>query len=52
MYKIFIEQNSPEPKVEVFIPIFEPLEVVKCEKCGKRALMYCAENKRGFSPVS
>ena len=33
--KIFIEQNSPEPKVKVFIPMYEPLEVSKCEKCGK-----------------
>ena len=33
--KIFIEQNSPEPKVKVFIPMYEPLEVTKCEKCSK-----------------
>ena len=33
--KIFIEQTSPEPKVKVFIPMYEPLEVTKCEKCGK-----------------
>ena len=33
--KIFIEQNSPEPKVKVLIPMYEPLEVIKCEKCGK-----------------
>jgi len=33
--KIFIEQNSPEPKVKVFIPMYEPLEVSKCKKCGK-----------------
>jgi len=33
--KIFIEQPSPEPKVRVMIPMYEPLEVVKCKKCGK-----------------
>jgi len=33
--KIFIEQNTPEPKVKAFIPMYEPLEVAKCEKCGK-----------------
>jgi len=26
---------SPEPKVKVFIPMYEPLETTKCEKCGK-----------------
>jgi len=33
--KIFIEQNSPEPKVKVIIPMYEPSEVTRCEKCGK-----------------
>ena len=33
--KIFVEQISSEPKVKVFIPMYEPLEVTKCEKCGK-----------------
>ena len=33
--KIFLEQPSPEPKVKVFIPMYEPLEVSECEKCGK-----------------
>jgi len=33
--KIFIEQNSTEPKVKVLIPMYKPSEVVKCEKCGK-----------------
>ncbi len=33
--KIFIEQNGPEPKVKVLIPMYEPLEVTKCKKCGK-----------------
>jgi len=27
--------NSPEPKIEVLVPMYEPLEVTKCEKCGK-----------------
>jgi hypothetical protein len=33
--KIFLEQTSPEPKVKVMIPMYEPLEVSKCKKCGK-----------------
>jgi len=33
--KIFIEQPSSEPKVKVLIPMYEPLEVVKCKRCGK-----------------
>ena len=33
--KIFVPQNSPEPKVKVFIPMYELLETVKCKKCGK-----------------
>lgn len=33
--KIFIEQPSSEAKVKVLIPIYEPLEVVKCKKCGE-----------------
>jgi len=33
--KIFIEQTSPEPKVKVLIPMYEPLETVKCKKCGR-----------------
>ena len=33
--KVLVEQNSPEPKVKVFIPMYEPLQVSKCEKCGK-----------------
>jgi len=32
---MFIEQNSPEPKVKVLIPMYEPLGVTKCKKCGK-----------------
>jgi hypothetical protein len=33
--KIFIEQPSPEPKVRVVIPMYESLQVSKCEKCGR-----------------
>jgi len=33
--KVVVEQNSPELKVKVFIPMYEPLQVSKCEKCGK-----------------
>jgi len=33
--KVVVEQNPPEPKVKVFIPMYEPLQVSKCEKCGK-----------------
>ena len=33
--KLFIEQPSSEPKVKVIIPMYEPLEISKCKKCGK-----------------
>jgi len=33
LIRIFIEQISPEPKVKVLIPMYEPLEVSNCEKC-------------------
>jgi ribosomal protein S27E len=33
--KLFIEQETSEPKVKVYIPMYEPLEVVKCKKCSK-----------------
>jgi len=34
--KAFFEpDNQPEPKVKVLIPMYEPLETSKCEKCGK-----------------
>jgi hypothetical protein len=34
--KIFIEQTNPiEPKVKAYIPMYEPLETVKCKKCNK-----------------
>ena len=33
--KLFIEQPSSEPKVKVLIPMYEPLKVETCKKCGK-----------------
>ena len=33
--KIFVEQPSPEPKVKVLIPMYEPLEVTRCKKYSK-----------------
>lgn len=35
--KIFLEPTSPiDPeKVKVLIPMYEPLQTSKCEKCGK-----------------
>jgi len=35
VFKIFLEQTSPEPKVKVMIPMYEPLQISKCGKCGK-----------------
>lgn len=32
--KLFIEQPSSEPKVKVLIPMYEPLKVETCKKCG------------------
>jgi hypothetical protein len=32
---VFVEQNSPERKVKVFIPMYEPLQFSKCGKCRK-----------------
>jgi phage FluMu protein Com len=33
--KLFIEQPSPEPKVKIIVPMYEPLQVSTCAKCGK-----------------
>jgi len=33
--KLFVEQPSPEPKVKIIIPMYEPLQVSTCEKCGR-----------------
>jgi len=32
---VLIEQNTPEPEVKVYIPMYKPLQVSKCKKCGK-----------------
>ena len=32
--KIFVESDSLEPKVKVLIPMYAPLQVTKCKKCG------------------
>jgi hypothetical protein len=33
--KIFLGQETSEPKVKAYIPMYEPLEVIKCKKCEK-----------------
>jgi len=33
--KIFVELDSPEPKVKVLIAMYEPLGVFKCKQCVK-----------------
>lgn len=34
--KIFIEQPNPiEPKVKALIPMYDPLKIKQCKKCGK-----------------
>ena len=34
--KAFFEpDNQPEPKVKVMIPMYQPLQITKCEKCGR-----------------
>ena len=33
--KIFLEQETSEPKVKAYIPMYEPLKTEKCKKCGK-----------------
>jgi hypothetical protein len=33
--KIFIEQDTSEPKVQAFIPMYMPLKPENCKKCGK-----------------
>ena len=32
--KVFFEPDSSEPKVKIMIPIYQPLQITKCEKCG------------------
>jgi RNase P subunit RPR2 len=31
--KLFIEQETSEPKVKAFIPMYKPLKVETCKKC-------------------
>jgi len=34
--KAFFEpDNQPEPKVKVMIPMYQPLQITKCEKYGR-----------------
>jgi hypothetical protein len=33
--KAFFEPDSPEPKVRWMIPMYQPLQITTCEKCGK-----------------
>jgi hypothetical protein len=33
--KIFIEQETSEPKVKAYIPMYEPLKTETCKKCRK-----------------
>ena len=33
--KAFFQPDSqPEPKAKVMIPMYQPLQITKCEKCG------------------
>ncbi len=32
--KHFVEQLSPEPKVRIAVPFYEPLKEEKCSNCG------------------
>ena len=32
--KIFIEQDTTEPKVKSYIPMYTPTQKVVCKKCG------------------
>lgn len=33
--KVFVEQPTSEPKVKAYVPVYEPMQVVKCKECGK-----------------
>jgi hypothetical protein len=33
--KNFVEQPSPEAKVRVMLPMYEPMKTEGCKKCGK-----------------
>jgi hypothetical protein len=32
--KLFFEQETSEPKVKAYIPIYKPLKPETCKKCG------------------
>jgi len=49
--KVLVEQDSPEPKVKVFVPMYMPLKLETCKKCGKliaqpKELIRIAKGKR------
>ena len=33
--KIFLQKPSGEPKVQVLIPMYKPLKIETCKKCGE-----------------
>jgi RNase P subunit RPR2 len=33
--KLLIERETSEPKVKAFVPMYEPLKVETCKKCGQ-----------------
>jgi ribosomal protein S27AE len=33
--KLFIEQETSEPKVKAYIPMYKPLKTENCKKCGQ-----------------
>jgi hypothetical protein len=33
--KLFVEQETPEPKVKAYIPMYEPFKTETCKKCGQ-----------------
>ena len=45
--KVFIEQNTIEPKVKVFNSMYEPLEVSKCKKYDRIIV-----ELKGIAPAS
>ena len=35
MKKVFLEPESSEPKIKVFVPMYMPLKLENCKKCGR-----------------
>ena len=33
--KLFVEQETSEPNVKAYIPMYEPLKTETCKKCGQ-----------------